>query len=154
MNKNIIIGIVVVVLVGAGIFLLKPKSGNTPNNQSAQQQADDIVGKVEKEIEKKAGGSSIVVPENLQDCPSEWFQKQAGREKVVCDASQKAPYCSYYTVEKDGKISTKLLEFTSECAVCQNHKHKGEVFLDGSAGKYTHLGYLSGECTQGMYKKN
>ncbi len=151
MNKSVIIGGVVVTLIVVGVIIFKPKSATV---QNAQNHAENAVQQVEQEIAKKEGGSSIVVPDNLQDCPSEWFQTEGGRERVVCDESQKSPYCSYYTLEKAGKISTKLLEFTSECAVCRNHKRKGEVFIDDvSAGKYTHLGYQKGECTQGMYKK-
>lgn len=150
MNKNMIIGIIIIVLIVIGVIIIKPQS----NNSNSQNQAENIVGNVEKQIDQKTGSSGIVVPDNLQDCPADWFQTEAGRQNVVCDESAKVPYCSYYTLEKDGVTKTRVLEFTSECAVCRNHKRKGEVFIDdSSAGKYTHLGYQKGECTQGMYKK-
>jgi len=149
MHKNLLIGIVVLVLVVSGGIIFKPKA----NKSDVQSQAEEVVADIEKQMDQKEGSSGILVPENLQDCPADWFQSEAGRERILCDESIKTPYCSYYTLEKDGVTKTKVLEFTSECAVCRNHKKKGEVFIDGSAGKYTHLGYQKGECTQGMYKK-
>lgn len=149
MNKYVIIGIIIITLVGIGFIAFKPK----PNNLNSQNQAENIVENVEKQIENKAGSGAIVAPGNLQDCPENWFETVNGRERVACDESIKAPYCSYYTLEKNGVLKTRLLQFTSECAVCRNHKRKGEVFGDSTAGKYTHLGYHKGECTQGMYKK-
>lgn len=148
MNKKVIIGIIIIGLIVVSLVIFKPKL----NNSNSQNQSENTVEKVEKQIEQKAGSSAIIAPNNLQDCPADWFQTEGGRERVVCDESIKAPYCSYYTLEKNGVTKTHLLQFTSECALCRNHKRKGEVFGDSSAGKYTHLGYHKDECTQGMYK--
>lgn len=102
-----------------------------------------------------AGGSGIIVPENLEACPERFMEKKAnGFEYMVnCTDEPKGEFCSYYTVTKEGVTKPHNLQFNTECIMCRTHKQKGEVFGDDTAGKYIHLGYEKKACTQGMYKK-
>ncbi len=150
--KKILLIIGVVIVVGVVVILVLSRQSK-PNEQiqsqeSAKASAQNIINQVNQV------DSGIKVPDNLMSCPEKYFEKdEHGQYTLQCNFSVKeGDYCSYYKVLKDGVEKSHNLQFTSECNLCRTHKQKGEVFLDGTAGKYTHLGYEVGKCYQGMYK--
>ncbi len=116
------------------------KKGVKKNPKNALSSLQDVVNKIDKV------NSGIKVPGNLMDCPDKYFDRT---ENIDCP---KTPYCSYYQTVKNGQATVHNLEFTSECAVCRNHKKKGAEFHRNGDIIYIHLGYQKGKCYQGMYK--
>jgi hypothetical protein len=154
-TKTIAIIGAAIFIAGGGVFLLSQGKKDQPlsqeqtaaNNEQARNQAKEIIKKADQ------ADTGIIVPENLLDCPAEYFEKAPGGSmKVDCSALPKEPTCSYYKTVKNGVEKYHNLEFTNACLVCRNHKLKGEQFNDNNGEIYIHLGFENKACTQGMYK--
>lgn len=132
---------IMIVMSGCG------SGGKDTQSQSAkdlQELYNDTQGLIDK------FDQGIAMPEGLLACDSKYFQKTES-QTMGCETYPDEPVCSYYTLNKNGEVKLKSLQYNNECYACRFYGESG-VKKSGDM-VYKNLGLLKGECVQGMYQK-
>ena len=128
----LIIALIIVVL--AALFIGRLGRNKTSSSQTINQSE-----------------TVIVVPENVLQCSTEFYQKIGNAYKVDATKYPKEDICQYYKTIKGDVGKNHNLQYNNEVVACRFFKENGETMIGET--KYIHLGYEKKPCYQGMYQQ-